>query len=138
MSRCSRDMQPLQPRAPSIRRESAAVACQLLPACQQLLDAAQQKVGSQRHQRGRDRAGENHAVVDHGDAAKDELAQSARADSRSDGRHADRDHGGDANSREDDRQRPAAIRPCQSNWLEVSPMATAASRTGALMPAIPT
>src|SRR5271166_4445260 len=50
------------------------------PAHQQLLDTAQAQVGHQRHQRGGNRTRKDHAVVHHGNAAEDELAETTGAD----------------------------------------------------------
>src|ERR1039458_7414832 len=61
------------------------------PADHQLFEAAQEQVRSQCHQSRGDGAGKNHSVIHHGDAAKDELNKSARADRRRDGRNSDGD-----------------------------------------------
>src|SRR5271167_3971624 len=62
------------------------------PAHQQLLDPAQAQVGHERHQCGGNRAGKDHSVVHHGNAAEDELAETAGADGGGDGGYPDGDY----------------------------------------------
>src|SRR5215472_8187546 len=50
---------------------------------QQLLDAAEKQVGDEGHNRRGDSAGENHLVVNHGNAAEDEFAETAGANGSS-------------------------------------------------------
>ena len=98
-----RGVQPRRRRATGRRERCGGPV--IGPADQQLLDSAEAEVGDERHQRRRNGAGEDDAVVDHRDAAKDELAEAAGADRGRDGRDPDGDDGGDADSRQHHRQR---------------------------------
>ena len=51
------------------------------------LQKSQKQVHQQRQQGGGDGAGENHPVIHHGDAAKDEFPQAPGADGGGDGGH---------------------------------------------------
>ena len=77
---------------------------------QQLLDATEQQVRYQCHQGCGNRAGQDHAVIDHGDAAKDKFTESAGADGSGNGGHANGNDRGDADSRQASPAEPAAIR----------------------------
>src|ERR1035438_554116 len=99
-----RGMQPAAQRRASPDRK-ARRSISVNPADHQLFEAAQEQVRRQGHQSRGDGTGQNHSVVHHGDAAEDELAQSARADGCRDGRNADGNHGSHANSCQHHRQR---------------------------------
>ena len=66
-----------------------------------MFDEAEQAVGGEGQDRGRQRAGEDESVVDRRHSAKDEFAEAACTDGRSDRRDADADDRSGANSSED-------------------------------------
>ena len=68
-------------------------------------DQRQEKVGHDSEKRGRNGAGKDHGVADHGDPAEDERAQAAGADGCRDGRHPYGDYRGGADPGENDSQR---------------------------------
>ena len=70
-----------------------------------MLEPGEQAVDAQGERRGRHGAGEDHCAVHHREAAEDVLAEAAGADRGGDGRRAHADHGGDANTRNDGRNR---------------------------------
>ena len=68
------------------------------------LEKAKRGVGNESEQSGGNGSGEDQAIIDGGDAAKDQFAQAAGADGGGDGRDADAGHGRGAQSREDERR----------------------------------
>jgi hypothetical protein len=64
------------------------------------LEEAEEEVGEESEEGGRNGASEDEGVADQGDAAEDEGAESAGADGRGDGGYADGDNGGGANAGE--------------------------------------
>src|SRR5215467_11110501 len=65
------------------------------------LKHSEQQIRAEGQQRGRNGSGQDHAVIDHGYTAKDELAQAARTDGGSNRRHPDGDDRCCANARYD-------------------------------------
>src|ERR1700687_1023575 len=67
---------------------------------QSALEAAEEEIGKESEECGRDGAGEDEGIADQSDAAKDESAEAACADGGGDGGDADGDDGGGANAGE--------------------------------------
>src|ERR1700687_1790784 len=72
---------------------------------QSALEAAEEEIGKESEECGRDGAGEDEGIADQSDAAKDESAETACADGGGDGGDADGDDGGGANAGENDGER---------------------------------
>ena len=90
------------------RRDEEARAAHAMPRSlggnlEPAFEQSQHCVGSQSQQGGGDGSGEHEAVVDRGDAAEDEFAETAGADGRRDGGDADAGDGGGAQAGEDER-----------------------------------
>src|SRR5437879_13696139 len=73
--------------------------------CQAALEKAEEEIGEEGQEGGRDGAGEDEGIADEGHAAEDERAETAGADGGGDGGDADGDDGGGANSGEDNGER---------------------------------
>ena len=69
------------------------------------LEETEEQVGKNGEKRGGDGASENDGVADHGDSAKNESTEAARADGGGDGRDANGDDRGGADSRENHSKR---------------------------------
>src|SRR5437899_1359278 len=65
------------------------------------LNPAQEEVGDDSQEGGRNRAGKDYCITDHGDATENESAQSAGADGGGDGGHANGDDRRSANTGKD-------------------------------------
>src|SRR2546425_2196937 len=93
---------PWQPARIAHRQTKIPAARRLISSRRQTpLGPAQARVGENRQQRRRDGPRQNHLIVHHRNAAKDERPQPARADGCGNGADADGNDGGNTEARED-------------------------------------